>query len=433
MKNNLYTGMIGLLMMVTLTPVLAQKFDEERMQRDIAVAENVLSTLIKQQISNQRTFFPLEVSGSYQAGYGVTFTLPADYTTPIAFQYTPGELHLDGSGTIFNYYGSNGLNPPGRMNPPAKSYGSNVTINGEDVYVEEEELTPEELESLENENNVGLAQDENLQLLTKKAKKRKNEMDSVRDAYNAKVIEACKTFILDYGDMIAQLQPTERIVVSNQGNNPRMWVNQYFNAPNRTHLSVEGLKSDITAYRTGKLTRDQALAKLKVVNTESVDEVAPDLELLASIFSRLYSPDLSKTYFTEDNVYFEQLKDFGVIYYMQAYSGIERERGSQRYIMPTLRLNDVDQETRDKKAKELYPKFEQELKENIVEYGRTLKSLKDDEVLMFQVKITRCDKCGIPSSLEYTLKASVLKDFNAGKIDKNAVLSKFAVKKGANQ
>src|SRR5689334_7963590 len=68
----------------------AQKIDDERMARDIAVAENVLTTLIKQQFSNQRTFFPLEIRGSYQPGYGVTFTLPADYTTPIAFVSPPG-------------------------------------------------------------------------------------------------------------------------------------------------------------------------------------------------------------------------------------------------------------------------------------------------------------------------------------------------------
>ncbi|WP_160143788.1 hypothetical protein [Chryseolinea soli] len=414
MKSRWYAGVVSLMMTAMLTPAWAQKFDEERMQRDIAVAENVLSTLIKQQISNRGTFFPLEVKGSYQSGYGVTFTLPADYTTPMVW--------TDGNGSTTITFGSGGNYNSMQYSNDAN--GNNVYVGGENDLEEEEDspvLPPDPDDA------------DRFKLITKENKKRNNDMDSVRDAYNAKVIEAAKTFILDYGDMIAQLQPTERVVVSNQGNNPRVWVNQFFNAPNRTHLSVEGLKSDITAFRTGKITRDQALAKLKVVNTETVEEVAPDLELLASIFSRLYSPDLSKTYFTEDNIYFERLKDFGVIYYMQAYSGIERERDSRRYIMPTLGLNDVDQATRDKKAKELYPKFETELKDNIVEYGRTLKSLKDDEVLVFQVKITRCNKCDIPSSLEYTLKASVLKDFNAGKIDRNAVLSKFTVKKGNNQ
>lgn len=401
MRNRIAFGMMTVMLMLATAPaMMAQKFDEQRMLRDIAVGENVLSTLIKQQFNNQRTFFQLEVNGSYQEGYGVTFTLPADFTTPIAF------MNSDVNRTV-TFYGNN---------------GADVQVFGDDFNVREDD-----------DEGAATITDNKIHLEDKATQKHNADMDSVRDAYNAKVIDASKTFILDYGDMIAQLAPTERVVVSNQGNSPRMWVNQFFNAPNRTHLSVEATKADITAYRTGKITREQALAKMKVVNTETVEEVAPDLELLSSIFSRLYSPDLSRTYFTQDNIYFERLKDFGVIFYMQAYSGIERERDSHRYIMPTQGLNDVDQETRDKKAKEIYPKFEQELKDNILEYGRTLKSLKDEEVLVFQVKVTRCNKCNIPSSLEYSLKASVLKDFNAGKIDRNAAMSKFSVKKGTNQ
>jgi hypothetical protein len=81
----------------------------------------------------------------------------------------------------------------------------------------------------------------------------------------------------------------------------------------------------------------------------------------------------------------------------------------------------------------LYPKFEQELKENILEYGRTLKTLNDDEQLVFNVAMTKCESCGIPSTLEVTVKASVLKEFGTGKIDKAAGLTKFSIKKGPNQ
>src|SRR5579871_6341956 len=52
------------------------KVDEERMQRDIEIAENILSTMIKQQL-NRHNFFPMEVQGSYLPGYGVTFRLPS--------------------------------------------------------------------------------------------------------------------------------------------------------------------------------------------------------------------------------------------------------------------------------------------------------------------------------------------------------------------
>ena len=245
----------------------AQKIDDERMERDIAVAENVLSTLIKQQFSNQRTFFPLEIRGSYQQGYGVTFTLPADFTTPIAFISPPGVNDV----VIWG-------NQP---NSP------NVT------YYYDDKSDSEDRSKIVNEKTMRLKE------RTYPDRNRVN-MDSVRDVYNQKVIEASKTFIVDYGDMIAQLQPGEKVVISNQGNQPRQWVGRYFDSPQRTHLSIEAVKSDLTQLRQGKISRDQALAKIKVVNTQTVNEVEADLELFSSIIGRLYSQDLSKTYFIGD-------------------------------------------------------------------------------------------------------------------------------------
>lgn len=399
MKSIIQVLMSSVLVMVLGAHVAtAQKIDDERMRRDISVAENVLGTLIKQQFSNQRTFFPLEIKGNYQQGYGVTFSLPADYTTPIAF-----------------------------------TLGSGMQ-NGVVVYSDDfEEPATIDIHGGEDEgDDRAVVNGRSTFKLKEKTKGRARvDMDSIRDSYNLKVIEAAKEFLLDYSDMISQLAPQERIVVTNQGNQPRAWVGQYFNAPNRTHLSIEALKSDIAQYKAGKLNRAQAVAKIKVVNTESVNVVEPDLELLSSIFSRLYRVDLSKTYFTEENIYYERLKDYGVIYYMQVYSSNERDY--KRFDMPTLNLQDVDQPTRNKKVGEMYPAFERELKENVLEYGKTVKSLKDDEVLIFQVRVTRCVSCGIPSTLEISVKGSVLKDFNAGKFDKNAALAKLTVKKGENQ
>ncbi|HEX6223721.1 MAG TPA: hypothetical protein VFZ52_04895 [Chryseolinea sp.] len=398
--NKMIQSLLYSIIFLSAMPAIAQKIDEERMQRDIAVAENVLGTLIKQQFEKQKMFFALEIKSNYQPGYGVTFYIPADYTTPIVFALPGNETDVWNDGRV----------------------------SGQRFYINEG--------NYENQNNVVAPSERQkkgtLSLKDKKDAKAKLDMDSIQDSYNSKVIEAAKTFLLDYGDMITQLSAAERIIVSNQGDRPRVWVNKYFNAPNRTHLSVEVLKGDLTQYKQNKISREQASSKIKVINTESVSEVEPDLELLSSIFSRLYRPDLSKTFFVQDNVYFERLKDYGVVYYMQALSS--QELGyTRRYVMPTVGLEDVDQATRDKTIKELYPKFEQELKDNILEYGRTLKSLKDDEVLVFQVKLTRCSGCNIPSTLEYTVKSSVLKDFNANKINKNSALGKFEVKKGTDQ
>src|SRR5688572_30194882 len=78
-----------MVMMAGISGAMAQKIDEIRMERDIEVAENVLSTLIKQQFE-QRMFFPMEITGTYQPGHGVTFRLPADYATPMALTIPRG-------------------------------------------------------------------------------------------------------------------------------------------------------------------------------------------------------------------------------------------------------------------------------------------------------------------------------------------------------
>jgi len=369
------------------TPVQAQKVDTERMNRDIKVAENVLSTLISQKFEGNRMFFPLQVHGSYQEGYGVTFTLPSDYTTPIIFSFPGDDVNV-----IFEDAQGVSSGDARLSSPKAPTYNRDWKLKDS----------------------------------------RQRNMDSLRDVSNDRLVDAVKEFFADYGDIISQLKGDERIVVTNRGGDqPRMWVGNIVNAPNRSHISIEVLKSDMNQFKQNKISRDQLINKIKVINTETVEEAEPDLELLSTIFSRLYRPDLSKTYFTEGNIYYEHLKDFGAIYYMQMYSASRNFKGL--YDMPTVGIADMNQEDRDKKAAELYPQFEKELKENVIEYGRTIKSLKNDETLTFNVKVTRCMKCNIPESLEVSIKSSVLKDYNAGKIDKNAALSKVNIKKGTAQ
>lgn len=377
---------------------VAQKVDEERMKRDIEVAENVLSTLIKHEINSQRTFFGLDIKGAYQEGYGVTFRLPGDYTMPLVISGGQG-------GFIYRYSDDN--------NEPTVAFRRDREV-----------VEAPEPPGIREEGDA-------LTLGETTREKRKGKADSARLEYNKKLINAAKDFILDYGDMISQLGAEERIVVTNQGEN-RSW---YFKENKRTHLSVEGKKADVAAFKQGKLSREQALAKLKVVNTESVEVVEPDMELLSSIFNRLYRADLSKTYFTESNLYYERLRDYGVIYYMQVYSSKNASAygDSRLHTLPTIGLQEVDQATRDKKVVEMYPEFEQDLKENMLEYGRTLKTLGDDEVLVFNVTLTRCDGCGIPSSLELSVKGTVLKEFGAGKIDKATGTTRFTIKKGPKQ
>ena len=403
--------MIVALMLFAISTFAQNKVDEERMQRDIEVAANVLSTMIKQQF-DKRSFFPIEVNATYREGYGVTFTLPnmqsdfyfGNFDTPVA-------VFPNGQGS-FSYSFSN-----------TDEEGVTVIRQGNDsgvATVDKKGVAPK-IAGADGRFAKG----------TRSKNKSKLNRDSLQEESSERTLKAVKDFIADYGDLIGQLSATERIIITNRGENDRMWFGQFNNQNPAAYLNVEVIKADVSQYKQGKINRDQLFGKLKIVNTKTENELQPDLELLSSIFNRLYRSDLSKTFFTQENTYYERLKDFGVIYYMQVYSS--NQQGEDFWSMPTVSLNEVDQETRDKKVKELYPKFAKSIKEDMLEYGKTLKSLKDDESLILNIVLTRCRGCQIPSTLELTVKNNVLKDYSSGKLTRDAALQKISEKKGAEQ
>jgi hypothetical protein len=387
--------MMGILVLGTNCAEAQKKIDEERMLRDIEVTENILSTLIKQQFE-KRAFFPMEIKAEYREGHGVTYRLPYEFNGPMVWGLgnSADIAILDGHGINFSF--------PGEHADVARVYDGQGRITTENV--------------------TGLST----------TRSRRVNSDSVREASTAKTINACKDFLADYGDLLTQLSANEKIMITNRGDGDRIWYGAFVNNSRPSYISLEATKGDITQLKQGKMTRDQFMKSIKVINSVMDDELQPDLELLTSIFNRLYRKDLSKTYFTEENIYYEKLKDYGVIYYMQVYSSNQMDY-NRRWVMPTLGLEGLTTEERDNKVKELYPQFEKDFKADILEYGRTLKSLTPEELLVFNIRLTKCDGCGIPSSVEFLVKADVLKDYASGKLSKESALAKVTVKKTGNQ
>jgi hypothetical protein len=390
--------LMGVMAFVALGAKAQGKVDEDRMQRDLEVTENILSTLIKQKFE-KRSFFPVEIQGEYREGHGVTYHLPYEFNGPMVWGMGSDIAILDGRSFSYSFDFPNG------------DQAELARVLDEDQRVKTETI-----------RSTGRS----------KTPARKVNIDSIREVTSDKIIEACKEFIADYGDLITQLAPNERIMITNRGDGERLWYGAFVNASRPSYISIETTKAEVTQLKQGKVSRDQFMKNLKVINSVMDDELQPDLELLTSIFNRLYRRDLSKTYFTEENVYYERLKDYGVIYYMEVYSSNQSDF-DRKYIMPTIGMEGLSQEDRDKKVKELYPQFEKDIKADILEYGRTVKSLKPEEFLVFNIKLTKCQQCGIPSSLELSVQADVLNNYGSGKLTKDAALSKISVKKGNNQ
>jgi hypothetical protein len=423
-------------LMVMSTFAFAQA--DERMERDIKVAEGVLSSLIKQQFQNS-SWLPVAVEGSYRSGYGITFSVANFSNFPINYMVTPRapqapRVRVQG-GQGLGYTYSIETDEEGEIVTEEIS-GKSVDRMDEEEAEErrqraEERMAEAETERADAEDAMRESILETQRSLNGLTVLRSGVSEKDKQKLNKILVDAAKTFLSDYSSILSQLKPEERIIITNRANegNGRYW--RFMSDEKRFFLSIEASAAEMKQYQANKLTKEQFEAKIKVVESEVLNERIQDLELLTTIIDRLYQPDLSKTYFTEENTYYERLKDFGAIFHMQVFSSNQLDRGY--YTMPTQGGQKLSEEERNKKVKELYPAFEKELKENILEYGRTIRSLNPNESLIFNVQLTKCKGCEIPSTIEISTKVTVLTDYISGKLDRNAALAKMEVKKGPNQ
>ena len=359
-----------------------QQIDEDRMERDLKVAQNILSTLANNS-DKELIFFNRNGSqGSYVKGYGVILNSSSRFPRTTYVNSQNGALSLGGKAYKFS--------------------GNEPVI----------------ISSSDGQNVI-----------------KKLDLDSLHKAQNDEWEEKMKTFLVDYSDLIGQLKPEDKIMVTSHATSRGgTWHSLELEASGRSlstsGSSVEISKKDVSDYKAGKISRNEALKRIKVIKAATKVNVAQDVELLASIFQRLYKSDLSNTYYISGRVNYGNIPEFGVVFDMRVYSS---SRDNKFHTVVTRQRSGLTQEERDDVVKEMYPEFLKQLKNNIIQYGRTVRSLKPDEILMFRVRLTECKGCGIPQNLELSIKASDLQAYDSGKINESTALSKISVKKTGEQ
>ena len=348
----------------------SQSIDEERMKRDLEVAKNILITLADNGISGYKFSTYHGVDGNYVPGYGVILNLP---------QY----LNI--------------------------SIASATTIHGNVIVLD---------------RSTRKTQDPHTKANT--------HADSIAQLKENATIDLMKIFLMDYADLINQLSPEHKILVVSRNN--RRYSRDWDRDKGSPKTSAEITKKDLTAYKQGKISREKLEGLIRVTKSETRENVPRDMELMASILNRLYKSDLSKTYFT-GGVKYDFLPSFGVVYTMKTYYS-DLENLQEHVRLPYSREQSTKKlppSERDQKIKKLYPIFLEDLKSNMASYGRTLNSLKDDEMFTIKVELTRCSGCGIPERVELAIKASHLKAFERGKISEKDVLARILVRESGKQ
>lgn len=437
---------------------VAQNIDEEKMNRDLEIAKNVLATILKG--DSERYWGSGSISGSYVQGYGVIFTIPKHYSMihvrpPKAVVAPRVRIRTSGSedATII-------------IEEDIKAYAEEaekLAKKQEELAKKQEELAKQQKELSEEEKEElaeAMAEIEfNAQEIAEIAKEAEEqallwhtEYSENMEASMEKTEQAVITFLADYADLIGQLKPTDNILVKQESpfdqdiliygfdEGDDVWVDANVDVDaddtdatsiypggrkKGSGFSAEVSKKVVTDYKTGKIDFDTFREKV-VIKRAAPERKSADLDMFANIFKQYYSPKMSTTFFTERTPNYEILDNFGVIYAINTYSSYVDGR---YYSMPVLDRKKVSSEERKEAIEELYPKFESDIKSFIIDYGRTIRSLQEDDMLLLKIKMTKCDDCTIPKTIDVSVKMNILKQFDQQKISREKALASIEIKK----
>jgi hypothetical protein len=437
--------------------IFAQDINQEKMNRDLEVAETILKGLVDNK--QGQTFWlsrERQINAQHIEGYGVVITLPIEKN---AFQFNVSRVYsrwpevseavnyaiedLESENDISYYYH---VDTSKQDNDDLNTVLKNQRKEQEkkqEQWENKQEQWENEQEQLENQQAKWEFRQRDLEQRQYDIEQRARSFalrtlkslntDSMNRADFNKNLENIKIFMLDYGQVISQLKDAERIKIISKGTD-----NSYYRTENGTmeqeskynEFSAEIQMKDVRAYQNGKLSKEEAENRIKINNKNEEKPIGKDLAVFKSVINRLYQSDLSETYFLKSDISTEEVEGLGTILYLEMASS---QKTNQYFSMPTQGNLQFNQSERDDKVKALYPKFEEDLINNILEYGKYLSSMADNAKLIFKVTITECKGCGIPAQLEIQVESSTLKALKSGKIDEKVARKEIKIVEGRTQ
>lgn len=405
-----------------------QSIDESRMQKDIEVTEAILNEIFNPEESsryvaneNYRYFIDkkeIESTGVYIENYGVIFKVPQS-TQKLDYVVIDGKRIITTSknGTLKLKANINGQK--------VKKYESDgVTF----FYInEDEDIKDDETISLE---------------------KWKNEINKKNDEYISDTKEKIQDFFMTYADLIGQLDSKENIMIVSQTEEiNENWFYHYKVKNTIFHydgnkdevklknLTAEITKADLVAFKTGKMSEDEFLKSINYSEGNNEESSKVEYNVLAGVFEKLFEG--IDFIYGGQNVKYERLNNFGIIYEVTAnpfQNRIRAQSPRNNIIFKNGELElikDSETEKEIKKQKEERDIFIQQIKEYMVQYGRTLRSLNDNEILMLDVVLNSNlwnDANNVSKKMKLTITKANLDAYDKGTISFEDAVAKVKTK-----
>ena len=374
--------------------VEGQGIDQKKMDKDLEVAKNVLGTMMDK--SSGVRFFPQksQIDAKYVDGSGVLFTVNSNTFRLANNQYVIG--YTEAART---------------------ARGSGVSVigrrNSQDAK-EEADAKAEKAAKEKADAKVAATAPEAIYLEEASAKE-KAQTEVFRD------------FLKDYGSLIRQLKSSDKVIIktsNRRGGLGNAVIAGMHSLRSINSVTVEVSKQDLSLWESGKISESDIDSRINVIESVTDLEKEPEIEVFSSVLGRLFQSDLSDTYYMSGSPQYERTEGMGLTYYMKFYSSYG---GENSFFLPTVERSDVDLEERNKIVNDLYPKFLEDFKESVLDYGHLLKNLEDNESVTFNIQLTECNGCDMPEEIDVMIKKSVIDQFRNDQVNLSQAMKEVKV------
>jgi hypothetical protein len=380
--------------------------DKDRMERDIDIMEKVLNELFKNATGNRSRGFYLSSSrtaqGSYVPGYGVLFISPVYGGS------------FGGKGAYNYVYSSGGTNHTVGDRKGTTNY-TGPGDEGKDKGDKQKEKTGK---------NAPQAPD--------RARRLSNVQDSILQAHTNLVTTNMREFLANYADAIGQLAPNDRVMIiyNENARNSNHYVSvsgcESCETRSMPRISAEVKREDLTAFRSGKMNRKELDSRIRVNVDNPGKENYAEYKVFAGILESLY-PVSREVPYQVRNIGYHVLPSFGVIYLVDM--GLRNESPH----VVTLRDGEVKKIRTERDSAqarvrtEAYGQFRNDIREAVLDYGRTLRNLSSDQVILLSVALPTCEGCNVPPRANVSVKKSVLEAYEQNKMNRQQALEAITV------
>lgn len=266
------------------------------------------------------------------------------------------------------------------------------------------------------------------------------ELEKLNDEKEKKLEELSRTFLANYGSLLGELKENEKIQVSinyslhvkssTRRNGQLAFVSSSKDVNKRRLVSMVSV-ADVKAYEAGKLSQDQMFAKIETKSSSIDGDEMVDAKILAGIFDDLFKTTYNGYLTRSGRTSWTYFEGFGVMYDLNLSSRSNgfalRTTGEGEVIYGNNK--EVKSEDFYKDIQSKYGEFESAVKSNIVKYGRTLRSLKSNEVVILNLGLSANKKAGLPKSIQLMIPKSAIDAFAKGQKSLEQVKGEITIKK----